>query len=558
MAFWWILLSVLTFSLSSQQPPPTNSDKITVSGTVFDSLSKEPLRKVDLTLSPISRKRSKSYGATSNADGTFIFRDVEPGTYHLWGEKLGYIEGAYGGAGPGEGIELRLSAAQKLDNLQFLLTPQAVISGRVVDQDGDPYGKCGVSVFSYAWQHGKRQQQYREGGTVDDRGEFRFARLQAGKYYLSADPSQFRRQSGQTGTSPHHEVVTYYPATLNEEDAVPIVVTAGQQVSNIEIKLQKGTVYSVSGKVIGLEDIPESREFFGGRHVRLRRIGSSGFSGGFNGAMLETNGSFEIAGVQPGMYELSVGQSPGATLARTTVEVADRNVDNLIVQALPPQPLSGKLRVEGNDKADLARVTIALQTMDEEFRGMPARVKADGTFEFSGVGPGKYRLNIWNKPEATYLKSIRLGESESADGTTDISTGNRGELNILLGADGAEIHGTIKNDSAETDHSAPSAKDAKIVLIPDITDPHRREEHTLEAVFDQYGAFTIKGIAPGRYKLYAWEKIEEDAWENPDLLKQMDANAVDVSLDANEKKQLQVSLMSAGAVAEAMTRAGME
>ena len=36
---------------------------------------------------------------------------------------------------------------------------------------------------------------------------------------------------------------------------------------------------------------------------------------------------------------------------------------------------------------------------------------------------------------------------------------------------------------------------------------------------DQYGKFDLHGLAPGEYKLFAWEGIENDAWEDEDFLK---------------------------------------
>ena len=35
---------------------------------------------------------------------------------------------------------------------------------------------------------------------------------------------------------------------------------------------------------------------------------------------------------------------------------------------------------------------------------------------------------------------------------------------------------------------------------------------------DQYGKFDLHGLAPGTYKLFAWDGAENNAWEDQDFL----------------------------------------
>jgi hypothetical protein len=32
------------------------------------------------------------------------------------------------------------------------------------------------------------------------------------------------------------------------------------------------------------------------------------------------------------------------------------------------------------------------------------------------------------------------------------------------------------------------------------------------------GAFSLTGVAPGKYKAFAWRQVDVDAWENPEFL----------------------------------------
>jgi hypothetical protein len=59
---------------------------------------------------------------------------------------------------------------------------------------------------------------------------------------------------------------------------------------------------------------------------------------------------------------------------------------------------------------------------------------------------------------------------------------------------------------------------------------------------DQNGHFIIKGVAPGEYKIYAWEDIEDGAFEDPDFMKphESDGQTVSVKEHAHETVQLKV------------------
>jgi len=74
----------------------------------------------------------------------------------------------------------------------------------------------------------------------------------------------------------------------------------------------------------------------------------------------------------------------------------------------------------------------------------------------------------------------------------------------------------------------------KVVLIPETGQLESRV-----AVFDQYGAFSIDGIAPGAYHLYAFEEIQDDSWENPDLLREIGGKGVALRFEEGAAKSVE-------------------
>ncbi|HEX4998321.1 MAG TPA: hypothetical protein VFY29_08850, partial [Terriglobia bacterium] len=56
-----------------------------------------------------------------------------------------------------------------------------------------------------------------------------------------------------------------------------------------------------------------------------------------------------------------------------------------------------------------------------------------------------------------------------------------------------------------------------VALVPSLA---RRQNVTLyrTTTSDEFGAFAISGVAPGEYRVFAWETVPEHAWMNPDFM----------------------------------------
>ena len=105
----------------------------------------------------------------------------------------------------------------------------------------------------------------------------------------------------------------------------------------------------------------------------------------------------------------------------------------------------------------------------------------------------------------------------------------------------AQIDGVVLNAD-----SLPTAG-STVVLIPD--SPHRDGKHRYKsATTDQNGKFTIKGIAPGDYKLFSWDLNEgsEDSgsdWYDPEWLKLYETKGEAVHLDESDRKAVNLTLI---------------
>ena len=91
------------------------------------------------------------------------------------------------------------------------------------------------------------------------------------------------------------------------------------------------------------------------------------------------------------------------------------------------------------------------------------------------------------------------------------------ELDVVLASDGGQVEGVV------SDANDKPVLGATVVLIPNDAALRTRFDYTRDAVTDQAGHFELKGVAPGEYKLFAWDDIEESSWFDPDVLRGYEA-----------------------------------
>ena len=110
-------------------------------------------------------------------------------------------------------------------------------------------------------------------------------------------------------------------------------------------------------------------------------------------------------------------------------------------------------------------------------------------------------------------------------------------LNIVLSSQPGQIDGTVVNEQSQP------VRGFQTVLIPDRF--RDRTELYKTAVTDENGHFTIRGITPGEYKLFAWEAIEQFAYFDSDFLRQFEQKGKPVSISESSKVTAEVKVIPA-------------
>jgi hypothetical protein len=63
------------------------------------------------------------------------------------------------------------------------------------------------------------------------------------------------------------------------------------------------------------------------------------------------------------------------------------------------------------------------------------------------------------------------------------------------------------------------------------------------ATAGQDGAFQIRGVPPGDYRLFAWQQIDAGAWLDPDFLAPVEARAEKVSFSEGGRETRQLKAL---------------
>src|SRR4029077_11050546 len=125
--------------------------------------------------------------------------DLPAGRYQLSAAKGAYVQVSWGEQPGAMPKPLDLHAGEKLEHLDFTLPRGGVITGRVVDEFGEPLTGVTISAMRIQTIGGSRQLTNAGGAGTNDEGAFRLFGLRPGQYAVQA---VWRRVAWGEPTSP--------------------------------------------------------------------------------------------------------------------------------------------------------------------------------------------------------------------------------------------------------------------------------------------------------------------------------------------------------------------
>ncbi len=395
---------------------------------------------------------------------------------------------------PGQAASLRIS-----------LTPAAVISGKIEDEDGFPVEHAQVQALRYAIVNGERKLQATAIAQTDDLGQYRLINLPAGRYWV-------RASSGDAGNWDRRYVVEYFPGTLQPDDTNRLEVEAGQERAGVDLRLAKYEGVTVSGRVETPVGASSPRMFTVRVQAELAGLPDI-FLGG-----AQRDGSFTIRHVPPGDYILRTtsGNYPpraGDLLGERKLQVAEADVTSVVLATHEVQAVDVAGTVVTDSGGNPPPMRIGLRTMPGP--GVSVRSNEDGSFVLKGLLPGHYDMQVIPdmaivngavdpRSVAGRAVSARLGEKEVLRTGFDLDGPPGGPLKITFSAHVIEINGKLLNASG-----GPASGTLLALASGGQTGQGM-------VTTDADGAFRLVLTQPGEYRIYLLD--DQGDWNDADYL----------------------------------------
>jgi len=402
-----LLLSLLPAALAAQS----------VEGDVYDALTGAPLAGVTV---------NSGQNSSTRTDASGHFHLSPPGqVYQLVVAKAGYIT-TY--------KQPVNSPAVHID-----LKPEAVITGKIVDEDGFPAGGAHVQAMRYRTINGRRQLMTGAWTESDERGEYRIDNLAAGRYYLLIFSNDAFNWDSRF-------VSQYLGGTIQPDDKHSIEVKMGETRKDVDGQLARFEGVTVTGRVEAVAN--GSRPAGQALNLTSRSPAAGRSATGF----LDRDMNFTIRHVPPGTYTLRFGSYPpkaGDLLAQVPLEVADQDVRNLVVTPHVVQAIDLQGQVKLREGGSPGGWYVYLRP--QMGYGVSAHSEDDGSFAAKGLLPEHYAVQVTPDrsaslsptPSKGHVVSITLGDLDVSDTGFDLDgTPQQKPLIILVSNRYALLSGT--------------------------------------------------------------------------------------------------------------------
>lgn len=519
-----------------------------LSGRVTSLDTGRPIRRAVVRASGQELREGKS--VSTDAEGRWELREIPAGRFTVSVNKGGYVSLSYGQQRPFEsGKTIEVADGQTVEKLDVALPRGSAVTGRVVDEFGEPLTSVRVSPMRHRFTGGQRRLvAMGAGDTTDDLGQFRLHGLAPGEYFIAAQPTSFMFVGNSDDRTGYGE--TYYPGTLNPAEATRVTLAVGQEAQNIIIPLSPMRVATISGTVTTSTGKPIAQA--------MGMFRSSSPSGMFfaRPAMVR-DGAWSVSGVVPGDYELMIqyidpavmeraamaGSLAGISGGESAVEqitVSGDDIRGISIVTTPGGRATGQIRFEGSPAPPFTSGA-SVQGFDREnsFPTMFAggMVKADWTFELTGL-MGRRILRPSGLPAGWMVKAITLDGTDVTDSGVEFKSGQEvSGIEVLMTKVAAEISGTVQNAKGT------ALTDYVVVLFPPESERWGWQSRFVRVARpNQTGQFVITGLPAGSYLAVALEYLEPGEESSPEFLERLKPAATGVKVTDGEKKSVTLKM----------------
>lgn len=471
---------------------------------------------------------------------------VTPGRYVITVQRDGYLPLSAGRIGDYKMPPIfSVNSGQTISSFVYRLTPSGIISGKVKFDDAEPAVNVAIQLYRSFYDRGRHGYAVAGSTRTDDRGEYRVHGLEPGSYSIAAlyqapprpaDAAEQTRKDALGNPLPEMSyAVTFFPQVQKMSEAVPVKIAPGDEVGGIDIFLTLVHTVHVRGRV--LSAIQGGAIASPAVTLRWNDSDNTASVNAPINVVVDKDQNFDIQGVTAGPYLLMAsGTGQGVSLTgRVPINIGDADVANADVVVGPEALWTGKVHLDDDDSSLPSDLTISLQPRRSTASPTQAKVSDKGEFSVPFAPGETYDLYVLNAPDNSYLKSVRVANSEKLGDGLEASSGDAPPpLDVRLSSQGGQIVGR-----AVTADPKVVASGATVSLIPDPAAGRVQAYQTTHA--DEYGNFLLKGVPPGKYVLVAWLDSSPCEVYNPDDLPACQAQGSSVTVDEDGQETVQLT-----------------
>ena len=551
---------------------PTGTSSIR--GRVVSATTGAPVRRATLNITLVGDANNRSQGGRSGQtddNGTFEFRNLPAGRWTVRASKTGFLEQQFGQRTALSGTDPIVLAEGQQFVADFRLARGGAITGRVVDEFGDPV--AGANVSALRLQHSATGIRTTRTGTsvpTDDTGAYRIYGLPPAQYYVSVnDPAgrvvvmlneaannlsasldsvnlTFTAPDGGAaallnGDPATRESVryapTYYPGTANLGDAQRITLRASEEQSGINLAIVPVRAARITGRVTNSSGAPAQASI-----SLVSQFGQSfNTSGGRNGS--GSDGAFTLNNIPPGNYRLNaLGPTAGAAppeVASMPVVVDGNDISGLSLTLGSGGSVQGTISADNGSKLPQAKIRVTAEPLERGPATLLAgsTVSETGSFELNGL-LGVYTLRFESIPSGWAIKSVTANGVDVSDAAMEFRPLDRVTIRVELTDRVTQVSGTVRSDR--------QILGTTVLIFPD--DPSRwasTSRFVKTTRLNENGQFSVTGLPPhSRYLAVAVDYIEPGETQNAEFLQKARTTAtVTFGLTPGEQRVLEVPLI---------------
>jgi hypothetical protein len=506
----------------------------TIRGTVTNSVTGEPIYRAMVQL-------GGQYATLTDHDGHFELVGTTLPGIPPWAMKPGYFSQDRFNRSVTASVD---NASQSDAEIVVKLIPEAVISGAVTGQDGNPLEGLPVQLKMLLTQDGFARWRPRMQTRTNAEGRYRFAELEAGKYIVSTGFHAEGASDTQAGFG--YIPARYPPAGGDSSSANVLMLKPGDHaVADLAPEMEK--LFPVTGLITGYGE---------SRGVTFRAETPSGEEFSPTARFRAQTGEFRIM-LPGGTYQVlaTAYTRPAPLEARREITVSQGALSGVSFNMEPFASIPVDVEIDAVNPPSDGTASVGQSSPVENFAGnigltnardgafggqMTAGMRRggngdpSGTVEIGGISPGRYILHA-EPPSPWYVASASCGAVDLTHEELAVGGSSVGcAIHVVLRNDSGSAHVTIR-DAGQNATAAPQ-RALYVYVVPLSNLAQSVVAHT-----QQNGDYSADGLAPGRYLILALDHRVELPYRDPDAMRAYSQLGQEISVTANGKADVEVA-----------------